>query len=152
MSSSSQQAVLKKIADIAKLAGIRGDVDDKGRFAAGFTFSDKRTQLVYVLPTMQLPAGTVVNIYSPCRLVKGGLLSGMSKEQALDLLKTNEKIPFARYSVLESDDGELLVMAGMDALLETLDAAEFHTYLWAVATHADAYEAMHEGKQAKDRY
>ena len=152
MNAPDRQATMKKIADIAKLAGIRGEVDGKGRFAAGFNLSGQRTQVVYVLPSMQLPAGTVVNIYSPCRVVKGGFLSGMSKEQALDLLKANEKIPFARYSVIEGEDGQLLVMAGMDALLETLDAAEFGTYLWAVATYADAYEAKHEDRKATDRF
>ncbi len=152
MNAPDRETILKKIADIAKLAGIRGQVDEKGRFAAGFTLADKRTQLVYVLPSVQTPAGTVINIYSPCRWVEGGLLSKMSRDQALELLKANENIVFARYSVLEGEDGQMLVMAGMDALLDTLDAAEFNTYLWAVATHADAYEAKHEGKKAKDKY
>jgi hypothetical protein len=150
MNSPDAAAALNKIAEIAKLAGIRGGIDDRGRFRATFRTGENRSQVVYVFPTRRVPAGQVVNIYSLCRMVKGGFLSGMSKEDALELLKLNEQVPFARYSIMEDDQGQILVMAGLDALLDTLDAAELNTYLWAVAMVAEAYEIKHEGKGKKD--
>lgn len=150
MNAQEMNAARQKITEVAKLAGIRGNMDEKGRFVAGFTLANKRSQLVYVRPTMQTPAGTVVTVYSPCRHVKGGLLSRMSREDAIELLKTNENIPFARYSIMADDSGDMMVMAGLDALLETLDPTELNTYMWSVATFADAYEAKHEGKGRKD--
>lgn len=152
MNAPNLDAARQRITEVAKLAGIRGNLDDKGRFVAGFTLANKRSQLVYVRPTMQMPAGTVVTIYSPCRHVKGGFLSRMSREDAIELLKTNENIPFARYSIMADDSGEMMVMAGLDALLETLDPTELNTYMWSVATFADAYEAKHEDKDRKDAY
>lgn len=150
MNSPDATAALTKIAEIAKLAGIRGGVDDRGRFRATFLMGENRSQVVYVFPTRRVPDGQVVNIFSICRIVKGGFLSGMSKGEALELLKLNEQIPFARYGIMQFDQGQIVVVAGLDALLDTLDAAEFSAYLKAVAMCAETYEIKHEGKGKKD--
>lgn len=140
--------VLKKIADVAKLAGIRGRVDEERKaFIANFTLENKRTQGVMIRQTGQGPTGSpVVTFSSACVVKPSGWLRGLSRDQALDLLRANERIPFSRYSIISSKK-EDMVLASMDALLETLDPVEFNTYIWAVARAADMYEAEHKQDQ-----
>lgn len=144
--STAQLEVLKKIAEVAKLAGIRGQVDEQALvFRSTFSLANNRSQLVHVRQTTQTPSGSpVVTIMSPCVTMKSGWLKGISKEQALGLLRANEKFPFARYGISSSAESDM-VLASVDVLLESLDAAEFNTYMWAVASCADAYEATHGG-------
>lgn len=137
---------LKRIAQIATLAGINGTADAKrGYFKANFVTGENRSQLLHVRPSMRTREGQqVVTFMSPCRVVKSGFLKGLSKDEALELLRMNERIPFARFGIWSSD-GEDMIVATVDHLLDTLDAAEFHNHAWAVAQSADAYEQKHGG-------
>ena len=130
--------VLQKLSDIAKLAGIKARTNEEMlHLEAGFNLPDGRSQMVYVRPTAQnAKTGVVVTFFSPCLKVGKGFLKGLSKEQAVDLLKKNEQVLFARYGIWESDDSNLIV-ASVDQLLDTLDPDEFGTNMWHVAMAAD---------------
>lgn len=136
--------ILDKISEIAALAGINGTVDEERmHFAAGFHTTQERTQMAYVRPAPEGPTGEpAVTFFSPCLTVKKGLLSGMSKDRAMDLLRRNEKMFFARFGIWSSDDHDMII-ASCDHLLSTLDAKEFYNNIYAVAFAADNYEQQH---------
>jgi hypothetical protein len=137
---------LQRIVEVAMLAGVNGRIDGKrNAFVATFTTSEERTQVVHVRPSFKTRHGQqVVTFMSPCRVAKKGFLRGLSKDDAMELLELNEKTPFARFGIL-SDDTQDMIVASVDHLLDTLDAAEFLNHMWAVATHADAYERKRAG-------
>ena len=62
--------ILRKFADIAALAGIKGEIDEEmPLYAAGFELDDGRSQMVYVRPLPEAIGGKMdgVCIVSPCR-------------------------------------------------------------------------------------
>ena len=71
-----------------------------------------------------------------------GWLGGVSKAMALDLLRRNEALMFARYGLFERDD-ECLIVASIDHLLDSLDPSELPASAFHVAKAADTYEAEH---------
>jgi hypothetical protein len=100
-----------------------------------------REQTVFVAESGQSPGGmTVISFVSPCQRLKAGFLGGMSKAQALDLLRRNARLPFAAFTLLSSDGGEVVCVRGTQ-LLETMDLPEFAASCECVATFADRYEA-----------
>lgn len=132
---------LEKLGSIATLGGINMGLNVQCmRLEGGFELGQGRSQSCFVRPSGMTGDGKmVVTIYSPCLRVKKGFLAGMSKEMALDLLRRNEDVLFARYGLM--DDGEHdMVVASADCLLDTLDPEEFEHVIWHVAMAADAYE------------
>ena len=139
-------AQLKQISEVAALAGLKGEISDDGSaFMLGFELNGGRSQVVRVRPTMQTPDGQpIVTIESPALVVKKGLLSGISKDQAIELLRLNETVPFARFGIVENGEASMIV-ASIDHLLGTLDPDELRHSAWCVAMAADDYEAQHGG-------
>ena len=88
--------VLKQIANVAALAGLRGKIgDDAQNFAMNFETAAGRSQLVYVRAAGQTPDGnSIVTVFSPARVVDKGMFSGLSKDHALELLRLNENTYF----------------------------------------------------------
>ena len=143
MSDETTLQVLKQVSQIAALAGLKGQVERGQHFRMGFGLDDNRSQMVFVRPTAQTPAGKqVVTFFSPCLVVPKGPLAGFSGDRAIDLLRRNEKVLFARFGIWE-DDEQSMVVASVDHILETLDAEEFSTTAWYVALAADRYEREH---------
>lgn len=138
---------LKRVAETAALAGLKGRVNDEmQRFEMGFEIGDKRTQMVYIRYLGKGPGDKeIVTLFSPAKVVQKGFLKGMSKDMAIELLKLNSQIYFARFGILENDK-EIMIMASIDAILETLDADELKAGAWAVAIAADRFEKDHGGK------
>jgi hypothetical protein len=135
--------VLEKVSEVATLAGIGGKIEDEQmHFAMGFALPENRSQVVYVRDASQNDDHKVVTIFSPCFVVKKGIFSGFSKQRALDLLRFNEQILFARYGIWENKS-EVMVVASNDHLLATLDPDELKTSAFHVAFAADAYEKKH---------
>lgn len=132
---------LKQVENVAALAGLRGRIDDDAtHFAMGFNTGDGRSQQVFVRPTGQTPDGkAVVTLFSPARVVAKGMFSGMSKEQAVELLRLNENTFFARFGVWETEKQSMIV-ASSDLLLETMDPDELRAHAYYVAFAADGYE------------
>ena len=146
MSIEQRLETLKQVAQVAAVAGLKGRIDDDGRhFEMGFSLNDGRTQKVFVRVSGQSQDGAVVvTMFSPALKMKKGLFGGLSKEQAVELLRLNENTYFARFGLWELDDA-VLVVASVDMLLATLDADELSAYALFVANAADAYEAKHGG-------
>lgn len=144
MTTETQLDILKQVANVAALAGLKGAVDESaGHFAMGFNLPGERTQSVYIRHSGQ--TGTekqIVTFFSPCLVVKKGLLSGLSKDMALDLLRRNENVLFARFGIWEGAK-QSMVVASVDHILDTLDPEEFEASAWYVAYAADAYEQEH---------
>jgi hypothetical protein len=134
-------AVLKKVEDIAMLAGIRGRVnEERMHFECGFNLPENRSQMVFVrIAGKTMTGGTVVSIFSPCHIVSTGFLKGLSKQSALDLLKRNEQVMFARFGVW-SLEGNDMVVASADRLVDAMDHTDFHSLVWYVAIAADGFE------------
>lgn len=145
MSSEATLEVLKQVSQVAALAGLKGHIDERaGHFAMGFGLPNNRTQRVFIRPTAKTPSGQpVVTFFSPCMVIQKGFLSGFSKDRAIDLLRRNENLLFARFGIWESDQ-ESLVVASVDHILGTLDAEEFKASAWYVAFAADGYEQEHK--------
>ena len=72
------------------------------------------------------------------------MLNRLSRQEAIDLLKKNEQVLFARYGMWSTADADMIV-ASVDHLLETLDPDELKTSMLCVALAADAYEKQHGG-------
>jgi hypothetical protein len=136
--------VLKKVEQVATLAGLRGVIDEESMaFLVRFELDNARRQMVYVrFAGMTKGDQEVINFSSPCLQVKKGFLSGISKEQALDLLRRNEKNLIARYGIRDFG-GESVIVASVDHFLETMDPSEFGASAFCVALAADLYEREH---------
>jgi hypothetical protein len=134
-------AILETFADIAARAGVHGKIDDAGElFVAAFELDQGRSQMVYVKPLAEAIKGQdAVCIYSPCRKIDKGLFKGLGKDESHELLKLNSQLIVARYGVLEFPEG-FLVMASVDALLDSLDPGELEAFVWYIAIAADQYE------------
>jgi len=141
--------VLKTIRNVAAVAGLKGEIDPDGQhFSMEFaTAKEGRTQRVFVKPVGKTLEGqTVVAVFSPALVVKKGMFAGMSKDQAIELLRMNETLNFARFGIWESDE-QSMVVASSDLLLEAMDAEELRTHASYVALAADGYEMKFGGDQ-----
>ena len=137
-------ALLKKIENIAALAGMQGKIDDDARqFTMGFKTTEVRGQMVYVRPSGRTPDGKdIVTVFSPAAVFKKGLFSGFPKERAFELLRLNENTFFARFGIWENEK-ESMIVASSDLLLETMDPEELKAHAFYVAFAADGYESKH---------
>jgi len=138
--------ILRKVESIAALAGLRGAVSDDGDcFGMGFETNNNRSQRVFVRPSGHTPEGKViVTLFSAARSVPKGLFKGLSRDAAIELLKLNENTFFARFGLWESQT-HVMIVASVDAILDTLDAEELRAYALYTANTADAYESKHGG-------
>jgi hypothetical protein len=148
MASEQELEVLRKFADIAALAGIKGEIDEElSVFRAGFELSEGRSQMVYVRPLPEAIAGKdAICVVSPCRRVKKGFFSGLKKDEGLELLRLNSEVLMARYALEDTDDG-YMVVTSIDCILETLDPEELEAYVWSLAIAADNYEKRFGGDE-----
>ena len=133
------KGVIARFAEVATLAGVKGKVEDDGeRFVAGYGFDDGRSQMVYCR-AIRTPSGPGVCVYSPAAKYKKGMFGGIGKDAAVELLKRNENLIFARYGIREMDD-VFLVVASVDVLIESLDPDELRSAMGSVAAAADSWE------------
>jgi len=145
MNAREQLDVLDQIAKIAELAGINGKIDEEiMQFVAVFGVGGNRSQIVRVRAVGQaMNKEKVVHIFSACLLVKKGLLSGISKKRALNLLKENEdSLLFGRYGIWSSKDEDMIVVSS-DHMVATLDPVELEMHMLYIARTADRYEESH---------
>ena len=136
-------SALERVDEIATLAGLNGHISEEHlRFEMGFGLDNGRSQVVYVRPLTKATKTPLITIFSPCLIKKKGLLQGISKKMALDLLRRNEQVMFARYGICDGKDGTLIV-ASTDHILDTLDPPELSASAYYVAVAADLYEREH---------
>ncbi len=133
---------LERVQQVATQAGLKGRIDEERKqFQMLFGLPGDRSQIVLVRDSSAQDRN-VVTFFSPCLEVETGLLSGLRKETAIQLLRANETLHFARYGIWEGDQA-VTVVASCDCLLDTLDPAECHNAAWAVAFAADRFEHEH---------
>ncbi len=138
---------LERVKEVATLAGLKGAInEEKQHFQMWFILPGDRRQGVFVRDSSAKDR-KVVTFFSVCLVVKKGLISGLTKEMAVELLQTNEKLHFARYGIWDLEK-EVTVVASCDCLLDTLDPAECHNAAWSVAFAADRFEHKH----GQDKY
>jgi hypothetical protein len=136
-------ANLERVSEVSTLAGLNGKlVEERMQYIMQFELDRGRSQVVYVRDSSRDEGKKIITIFSPCHIVKKGFFSGLSKEKAIDLLRMNESIRFARYGIWE-DKKEIMVVASIDHLLDTLDPDEFKASSFCVAMAADTYEEKH---------
>jgi len=130
---------LEKVEQIAKMADIRGQRREN---LLGFLFSLQggRDQLVYVGELGETDEGmTVICFFSPCQRRGSGFLKGLSKGDALNLLRLTAQMPFGHFCIMELG-GEELVCVRATQILETMEVQEFQSHITNVALAADAWE------------
>jgi len=135
--------LLSQIADIAAIAGARGEIDlEMGVFKINRGAAEGRSQMVFVRPTGEVGHGKpMISFFSiAMSYPKTKLMSAISNKELLGLLIKNENMPFARYGIQEREN-DYLVVASADYILETLDGDEFQAATTFVAMAADTYEA-----------
>jgi phage FluMu protein Com len=134
----------EKLKKVASLAGCKVQDHPGGRMlAAGFELGGGRRQVVYMSYMGQTPDGKdIVSFMSPALEMKKGLLSGVSKKMALDLLKRNPHIPFGSFGI-HTMDGMDLIMVSSNQIVDTMDVEEFDAHIQCVALVADEYEREH---------
>jgi len=143
MSRTEQLSILERVAAIAAAANVEGTIDEaKLRFVARYQFESGRSQTVYVHATDRVEQGEIVTVYSPCLKVKQGLLGGLSKDLAVELLRWNESLRFARFALWEHAE-EPVVVASLDHLLQTLDPPELSLSIDWVVRAAEEFEKRH---------
>jgi len=135
------QSVLRQIESIAAVAGLRGSIDREGGvFVMGFATDGGRSQQVIVRPAgASLDGKRVITISSPAWPLPDADAAALTRELALDLLKRNEKLTFARYGLIAHGPG-WVVVASSDLPVDTLDAEEFRLHASSVAEAADTLE------------
>lgn len=140
------EEAMKKLADIAALAGVKGKFDaDEGHFVTGFNLPGGRSQMVYIRYLGTGPEDKpLVMFFSPARVIKKGLFAGLSQKQAVELLTLNQSMMFARFGIHDTPNA-MLVVASVDMLLDTLDVDEFKMATFSVALAADTYEQKYGG-------
>ena len=141
-------AILKQVESVAAVAGLRGGIDEaQQHFQMNFETGNGRDQRLFIRPTGPTHDGkTIVTLFSPARTLSKGMFAGLSRQEAIDILRITENLFFARFGIWESDT-EVTIVASADAVLETLDAAEMRTFAYAVVNAADAYEAKFGGNR-----
>ena len=141
---------LEKLVGIAELGGVNMVINQRSlRLEGQFMLPEDRSQICFVRPVVKLRDKIVVTFFSAALRVKKGFLSGVSKEMAVDLLRRNENLLFARYGIMSDEEADMVV-ASADYLLETLDPEEFAHAVWHVAIAADVYEKEKSG--GKDEF
>ena len=134
-------ANLERVGEVATLAGIKGQlIEDRVEYHINCGLDQGRFQRVFIRDSSKEDSKkTVITIFSPARIMKKGLFSGLSKEQAFELLRMNERMIFARFGIWETKS-EIMVVASIDHLLDTLDPDELKASTYCVAMAADDYE------------
>jgi hypothetical protein len=145
-----QVDALEKLASIAALGGVNMGVNKRMmRLEGSFDLGEGRSQICFIRPSCMTGDKIVVTIYSACLRIRKGFLAGISREMAVDLLRRNESLTFARYGLMDEGDADMVV-ASADYMLDTLDPEELEHAIWHVAMAADAYEKEKGG--GKDEY
>lgn len=136
------EAVLRKVADIASLAGFKVGPHPQvaNMLVCGFDMGGGRTQTVYIAPCGKLPDGSdVIAFQSPCMALKKGLLTGMSRKTALDLLTRNGNLGCGAFCIENFGEIDVLCVRSTQ-IVDTMEVEEFSLHVSAVAVIADEYE------------
>lgn len=142
MTAEEKLAILKQVESVAVVAGLRGGIDEaREHFQMSFETGNGRNQRLFIRPTGPTQDGrTIITFFSPARALSKGMFAGLGRQEAIDILRINENLYFARFGIWESAT-EITIVASADAVLETLDTTEMRTLAYAVVNAADAYEA-----------
>lgn len=131
MSSDELERSLERIHEVAQLAGIRGVLDrEQGMFRARYQFDDGRELAVLVQPTRMGEDGMLAVTVS-CPILQFSEQRPIPDDMAMELLRRNERMFYARYGIRDLEDASLVV-ASVDHPLETLDAAELEVLMASV--------------------
>ena len=134
-----QTDIVAKIHQVASMAGIKGQRQGD-LLSYGWDFGDGRDQTIYVAPFAETDDGlNVICFFSPCQQLGTGFLSGMSKQVAIQLLRTNAELEFGHFAVMKLGGDEMICVRATQ-ILETMEVQEFEQKCLAVARLADAWE------------
>lgn len=131
--------IVAKIHQVAGMAGIKGQRDGN-LLSFAWDFGEGRDQMVYIAPFAETDDGlNVICFFSPCQRLGTGFLSGISKQTALQLLRTNSELDFGHFAVMKLGGDEMICVRATQ-ILETMEVQEFEQQCLAVARLADAWE------------
>lgn len=131
--------IIGKIEQIARMADLHfqrnGDY-----LMLSFDLGQGRDQTIGVGPLEETFDGmNVILFFSPCQRLSKGLMGGLSKSDAVNLLRYNAHLPFGHFCIMEIDGHETVCVRATQ-LLETMEVQEFRANCQGVATVADGWE------------
>ncbi|RMG27698.1 MAG: hypothetical protein D6721_10015 [Gammaproteobacteria bacterium] len=127
--------VLERIRRLAATAGIRGEVDrEQGMFHAPCEFDDGGRLAVLMQPTRMGRDGLLA-VTVTCPVLHFSERRPIPEDLAMELLRRNERLCYARYGVRDLEEGGLVV-ASVDHPLEGLDPDRLHAMVQAVVQAA----------------
>ncbi|MGD2109635.1 MAG: hypothetical protein PVI86_09615 [Phycisphaerae bacterium] len=139
--------VMEKVSQIATMADMACQkVPDDHMLVLGFDLGGGRRQAVFLRYLGQTPDGhDIVTFMSPCLEVKkmGFLRGGLSRNQAIDLLRRNAMLGFGSFALTSYAQGREVLMVVTTQLVDTMEVEEFRTHVCFVAAAADEYEREH---------
>ncbi|MFG0330618.1 MAG: hypothetical protein ACF8PN_12060 [Phycisphaerales bacterium] len=135
------QSVIDRVKAIAEMAGFTlSKHPDCDALVCPFDMGNGRSQSVYLTHCGATPDGhDVVSFMSPCMAIEKGLMKGVSKTMALDLLRRNSNLLFAHFAIEQMPGGEILVVTS-NQIVDTMEVEEFRNHILCVASIADAFE------------
>lgn len=145
MSTSTNTNVMQKVEQIATMAGYKVQQHPQmpDMIVCPFDMGNGRSQVVYLHPCGQSFEGQdVICFMSPCMSVKKGLLKGLSKKVASNLLQRNSCLKTGAFAIVNFDNIDLLVVRSTQ-IVDTMEVEEFRMHVNACAVIADEYEREH---------
>ena len=137
--------VMQKVEEIGAMAGyeLSRHPNTDEMIVISYDMGNGRTQTVYVHSCGKTPEEQdLVCFMSPCQAVKKGLLKGMGKDQAIDLLRRNGQLVVGSFAIDNIDGTEILVVRSTQ-IVDTMEVEEFRFHANFVAIIADRYEQEH---------
>ena len=137
--------VMQKVEEIGAMAGyeLSRHPNTDEMIVIGYDMGNGRTQTVYVHACGKTPEDQdLICFLSPCQAVRKGLLKGMGKDQAIDLLRRNGQLVVGSFAIENIDGTEILVVRSTQ-IVDTMEVEEFRFHANFVAIIADRYEQEH---------
>ena len=137
--------VMQKVEEIGAMAGFQlsRHPNIPEMIVIGYDMGNGRTQTVYVHTCGKTPEDQdLICFMSPCQAVKKGLLKGMGKDQAVDLLHRNGQLVVGSFAIADFGGTDILVVRSTQ-IVDTMEVEEFRFHANFVAILADRYEQEH---------
>jgi hypothetical protein len=134
--------IMQKVEEIGAMAGFQlshhPSIPDM--IVIPYNMGNGRTQTVYVHFCGKTPEDQdLICFMSPCQAVKKGLLKGLNRDQAIDLLRRNGQLVVGSFAVQDFGGTDILVVRSTQ-IVDTMEVEEFRFHANFVAIIADRYE------------
>jgi hypothetical protein len=134
--------IMQNVEEIGAMAGFQlsRHPNIPNMIVVPYNMGNGRTQTAYVHSCGKTPEDQdLICFMSPCRAVKKGLVKGMGKDQAIDLLRCNGQFVVGSFAIQNFGGDDILVVRSTQ-IVDTMEVEEFRFHANFVAIIADRYE------------